>query len=319
MTYPDITRLAVVGIKEIIMRVFVTGASGWIGSAVVEELVGAGHQVVGLARSDESAAAVEAAGAEVLRGSLDDLDSLRTGAADADAVIHLAFKHDFSAFEESGRTERAAIEALGDVLEGTDKPLLFASGVAMLAPGTVATEDDASPFAGSEAPRGGAENLALSYVDRGIRPVSLRFAPTVHGEGDHGFMAVLASTAKEKGVSGYIGDGSSRWPAANRLDVAHMIVLALDKAPAGSRVHGVAEEGVTTKEIAEAIGRQLDVPVESIAPEDAAEHFGWIGAFFGIDMPASSDATQDLLGWTPTHATLLEDLEAGHYTRHLSA
>jgi nucleoside-diphosphate-sugar epimerase len=297
------------------MRVFVTGASGWIGSAVIPELLAEGHSVVGLARSDRSAAAVSAAGADVLRGSLDDVDSLRSGARDSDGVIHLAFKHDFANFAASGITERAAIEAMTDTLEGSDRPFLFASGVAMLAPGRVATERDMSPMVGPDSPRGGAEVLALSYATRGVRPVGLRFAPTVHGEGDHGFISTIVGVAREKGVSAYIADGANRWPAVNRLDAAHMIALALEKAPAGSVVHGVAEEGIATREIAEVIGRELELPVVSIAPEDAMEHFGWIGMFFGVDTPASSTITQELLGWTPTHPGLIEDLEAGYYFR----
>ncbi|WP_382309990.1 SDR family oxidoreductase [Herbiconiux sp. UC225_62] len=297
------------------MRVFVTGASGWIGSAVVPELLAAGHDVVGLARSDESAADVRATGAEVQRGSLDDLVSLRAGAEASDAVIHLAFKHDFSDFAGAGRTERAAIETFGDVLAGSGRPFLFASGVAMITPGRVVTERDASQAGGPDAPRGGAEPLALAFAERGIRPVSLRFSPTVHGEGDHGFIATIVGVARAKGVSGYVGDGSNRWPAVHRSDAARMVTLALEKAPAGAVVHGVGEEGIPTRDIAEAIGQQLGVPVASVAPDAAAEHFGWIGAFFGLDIPASSALTQELLGWTPTGPTLLADLGSGAYTR----
>lgn len=297
------------------MRVFVTGASGWIGSAVVPELLSAGHEVLGLARSDTSAAALTAVGADVHRGDLDDLTSLRAGADASDAVIHLAFKHNFADFLGAGHTERAAITALGGVLSGTDRPLLFASGIAALAPGRLANELDTSPAIGPDSPRGGGEQLALGFAESGVRAVSLRFAPTVHGEGDHGFISTIVKIARERGVSGYIGDGSNRWPAAHRLDVARMICLALEKAPAGSAVHGVAEEGIPTREIAEAIGRHLDLPVVSVAPEDASAHFGWIGAFFSVDMPTSSTRTQELLGWTPTHPTLLADLEAGYYFR----
>jgi nucleoside-diphosphate-sugar epimerase len=296
------------------MHVFVTGASGWIGSAVVPELLGAGHSVVGLARSEESAAAVRAAGAQVHRGSLDDVESLRVGAADADAVVHLAFRHDFADFAGAGRTERAAVEAVLDTLEGSDRPFLFASGVALLAPGRVATEQDRSPFQGADAPRGGAEHLALGYADRGVRAVGLRFPPTVHGEGDHGFVATIAGVARDTGVSAYPGDGEDRWPAVHRADAARLVRLALEGAPAGSVVHAVAEEGVRTRDIAEAIGRGLDVPVVSVAPEDAAAHFGWIGAFFGLDVPASSALTRQRLGWAPTCPGLLADLEAGYYT-----
>lgn len=301
------------------MRVFVTGASGWIGSAVVPELLAAGHDVVGLARSDASAAALEAAGAQSLPGSLDDLDSLRAGAADADAVVHLAFKHDFSDYVGAGHTERAAIEALAGTLEGSNRPFLFASGVALLAPGRLATERDASPYDGPDAPRGGAEPFALAYADRGVRPVSLRFSPTVHGDGDHGFTAALVEIARRTGVAGYVGDGANRWPAVHRLDAAHLAKLALDRASSGeafpSIVHAVAEEGVATRDIAEAIGRGLDLPVVSVAPEDADEHFGWLGRFFSVDIPASSALTREALGWEPTHPGLLDDLAAGHYFR----
>jgi nucleoside-diphosphate-sugar epimerase len=297
------------------MRVFMTGASGWIGAAVVPELQAAGHQVVGLARSDDSADALSDAEVEVRRGSLDDLDSLREGASQADAVVHLAFKHDFSDYVGAGHTERAAIRTLLTTLEGSGRPLLFASGVAMLSPGRPATELDESPYAGPDSPRGGAERLALEYADRGVRSVSLRFAPTVHGSGDHGFMAVLVQIAREKGAAGYVGDGANSWAAVHRFDAATMVRLALDKAPAGSRMHAVAEQGIPARDIAQAIGQQLEVPVVSIAPEDAAAHFGWIGAFFGLDMQGSSERTRELLGWTPTHPELLDDLAAGHYFR----
>jgi nucleoside-diphosphate-sugar epimerase len=301
------------------MRVFVTGASGWIGSAVVPELLTAGHQVVGLARSDASADALFAAGAEVRRGDLDDLDSLRAGAEGSDGVIHLAFKHDFTDYAGAGRTERAAIETLGDTLVGSDRPLLFASGVALLAPGRVVTERDASPASGPDAPRGGAEELASRYAERGVRTVALRFPPTVHGDGDHGFVSRLVDTAREKGASGCVGDGANRWPAVHRSDAARLVRLALEQAPRGSRVHAVAEDGVPAREIAGVIGRHLDVPVVSVPPEEAAEHFGWIGAFFGLDVAASSALTRDLLGWTPSGPTLIEDLEAGHYFRSAAA
>jgi nucleoside-diphosphate-sugar epimerase len=296
------------------MQVFITGGSGWIGSAVVPELLEAGHSVVGLARSEESAAALTAAGAQVHRGGLDDPASLRAGAADADAVVHLAFKHDFSDYAGAGRTERSAVEALAGTLEGSDRPFLFAAGVAGLAPGRVATEEDMSPFQGPEAPRGGGEHLALGYAERGVRAVSLRFPPTVHGAGDPGFISTIAGVARDKGLSGYIGDGGNRWPAVHRADAARLVRLALEQAPAGSAVHAVGEEAVRARDIAEVIGRLLDVPVGSVAPEDAAAHFGWIGAFFGLDVPASSALTQQRLGWTPTHPGLLADLAAGCYT-----
>jgi nucleoside-diphosphate-sugar epimerase len=307
MTGTDIDR------EITIMRVFVTGASGWIGSAVVPELLSAGHEVVGLARSEESAAALQTTGARVQRGSLDDLASLRAGAEASDAVIHLAFKHDFFDMAGAGRSERAALDTFGDVLAGSDRPFLFAAGVAGIAPGRVATERDANPMSGPDAPRGGGEQLALSFAERGIRPVALRFSPTVHGVGDYGFMSVIADAARRTGVAGYIGDGSNRWPAVHRSDAARMVRLALEKAPAGSVVHAVGEEGIPAREIAEALGRRLSVPVASIAPDAATEHFGWIAGFFGLDMPASSTLTQELLDWTPTGPTLAEDIAAGAY------
>jgi nucleoside-diphosphate-sugar epimerase len=300
------------------MRIFVTGASGWIGSAAVPELLAAGHEVVGLARSEASADALRAVGAHTHPGSLDDLDSLRSGAEQADGVVHLAFKHDFDAYSSSGLTERAAVETMLGALEGTGKPFLFASGVALLAPGRVATERDATPSSGPEAPRGGAEQLALSAADRGVRPVALRFAPTVHGAGDHGFTAVLADIARRTGVAGYVGDGGNRWPAVHRSDAGRLVALALDDALAGApalpAVHAVAEEGIPTREIAEALGAALGVPTASIPAEEAAGHFGWLGAFYGADAPASSALTREHLGWAPTGPTLLEDIAAGAYS-----
>jgi nucleoside-diphosphate-sugar epimerase len=295
------------------MRVFVTGASGWIGSAVIPELLSAGHQVVGLARSDAAAAAVAATGAEVRRGDLDDLAALRAGAAGSDGVIHLGFKHDFGDMAGAARTERAAVTTIGDALAGSGRPFLLASGLALPPLGRLVTEDDPSPFAGPDAPRGGAEELALSYAARDVRSVAVRFAPTVHGAGDHGFVATLAGVARERGVAGYVGDGSNRWAAVHRSDAARLVALALAGAPAGSRVHAVAEEGIPTREIAAAIGRSLGLPAEPVDPAAAADHFGWIGMFFGLDMAASSALTRQRLGWTPTGPTLLEDLAAGAY------
>lgn len=296
------------------MRVFVTGASGWIGSATVDELLGAGHEVVGLARSDASAAALEAKGAQVRRGDLDDLDSIRGGAADADAVIHLANKHDFVNPAVSSRAEHDAVTAIGDELAGSGRAFLLASGVAALADGRPATEDDASPFHGVDSPRGGSENLALEYAAKGVHTVSLRFAPTVHGAHDHGFIAALTGVARERGVAGYVGEGANRWAAVHRSDAARLVRLGLEKAPAGSLLHVVAEEGIPTREIAAAIGHALGLPAASIAAEDVQAHFGWIGGFFGMDMAASSARTQELLGWTPTGPTLVEDIEAGAYS-----
>jgi len=296
------------------MYVFVTGASGWIGSAVVDELLAAGHQVSGLARSDASAARLEAKGAAVRRGDLDDLGSIRAGAEAAEAVIHLANKHDFNNPAVSAKAERDAVRTIGEALSGTGRPFLIASGLAALPSGRPATEADPSPFHGPDSMRGGSENLALEFVERGVHSVILRFSPSVHGHGDHGFVAQLASIAREKGVSGYPGGGANRWAAVHRSDAARMTVLGLEKAPAGTRLHAVAEEGVPTLEIAQAIGRALDLPVASIPTEDVPDHFGWIGRFIGMDAPATSFATQELLGWTPTGPTLVADIDTGGYS-----
>jgi nucleoside-diphosphate-sugar epimerase len=293
------------------MRVFVTGASGWIGSAAVPELLAAGHEVVGLARSDASAERITALGAEVFRGSIDDPDSLRAGAVAADGVIHLAYNHDFSRMAQAAQTEQAVTQALCEELAGSDRPLLIASGVAGLAPGRMATERDQPDPAIH--PRVGPALAALAYADRGVRTVAVRFAPTVHGDGDHGFIATLVAIAREKGVAGYIGDGGNRWPAVHRFDAGQLVRLALEGSPAGSSVHAVAEEGIPAREIAEVIGRQLRVPAVSVPADRAAEHFGWIGRFFGADCPASSELTRQALGWKPTHPGLLDDLEQGHY------
>ncbi|MBV8691954.1 MAG: SDR family oxidoreductase [Actinobacteria bacterium] len=293
------------------MRVFVTGASGFIGSAVVPELIHSGHQVVGLARSEDAAAKVQAAGAGVLRGDLEDLAALRAGAADAEGVIHLAFIHDFTQYGHSVEVDQRAIEVLGDALEGSGRPLVIASGVATTAAGNrVATEqDEAAPAF----PRSPAAQLTLGFADRGVRPSVVRLPPTVHGEGDKGFVATLIGIAREKGVSGYIGDGSNRWPAVHRYDAARLFRLAVEIAPAGAVLHAVADEGVATRSIAEVIGRHLDVPVRSIAPDAAGEHFGWLAPFFAIDVATSSTITQQLLDWHPIEPGLLDDLEKGHY------
>ena len=295
------------------MHVFVTGASGWIGSAVVDELLTAGHRVTGLARSPESTQALQRKGVEVLRGDLDDLDSLRAGAAGADATIHLANKHDWADLAGSNATERAAVQTIGDTLTETRRPFLLASGLVGLASGRPATEDDAAPFHGPDSLRGGSENLALEFADRGVHSVSLRFSPTVHGTDDHGFIATLSALAVDRGVSGYPGAGDNRWAAVHIADAARMVVLGLEKASAGARLHAVAEEGIPTRVIAEAIGRAFDLPVASIPAEQVQEHFGWIGGFFAMDAPASSAATRRLLGWTPVGPTLIEDIDAGAY------
>jgi nucleoside-diphosphate-sugar epimerase len=295
------------------MRVFVTGATGFIGSAVVSELIDAGHQVVGLARSDEAAAALTSAGAEVQHGSLQDLDSLRSAAAAADGVVHTAYIHDFSQMAMAADTDRRAIEALGAALEGSGRPLVITTGTALVNPGRVATEDDMTDPASGTHPRLGTEHVAMALVPRGVRLSIVRPGASVHGAGDHGFVPVLIDIARTKGVSACIGDGSNRWPAVHRLDTARLYRLALENAPAGSVLHAIGDEGVPTREIAEVIGRHLDVPVASISPGDAGDHFGWLGAFFAIDAPASSALTQERLGWKPTQVGLIEDLEQGHY------
>ena len=305
------------------MRVFITGASGWIGSAVVPELIDAGHQVTGLARSDASAAALTAAGAEVLRGTIDDLDTLRDAAAACDGVIHLAFKHDTAfagGFQAAADADRRAVETFGEALAGSGRPFLIASGTLGLMPGRVATEQDGHGQGSAPAPVGrgpetrrGTAQLTLSLASRGVRSSVVRLPPTVHGEGDHGFMAALVGMDRGRGVSGYIGDGSNRWPAVHRFDAAHLFCLALEQAPAGSVLHAVADEGVPIRAVAEVIGRHLDLPVASVAREDAGEHFSWLGALLGIDSPASSALTRELLGWQPVQPGLLDDLDKGHY------
>ncbi|WP_411699276.1 SDR family oxidoreductase [Conyzicola sp.] len=296
------------------MRVFVTGASGWIGSAVTDELLAAGHEVVGLARSESSAHNLEAKGASVQRGDLDDLDSLRAGAQSTDAVVHLANKHDFARPAVSNLAERNAVQALGDVLVGSDRPFLVAAGVAGLVLGRASTENDANPSHGLDSPRGGSENLAHEYTTRGVRTVSVRFAPTVHGHGDHGFVSTLVDVARATGVSGYVGDGANRWPAVHRSDAARLVRLAIESATPGSVLHAVGEEGVPARTIAEAIGRALDLPVASIPEGEASGHFGWIGGFFALDIPSSSALTQQRLGWVPSGPTLLDDIANGAYT-----
>ncbi|WP_035856024.1 SDR family oxidoreductase [Cryptosporangium arvum] len=293
------------------MRVFVTGATGWIGSATVDELLATGHQVTGLARSDESAAALERKGASALRGDLDDLDALKRGATGSDAVVYLANKHDFG--PESDRAERAAVEAILGELVGTAKPFALANGLSGLVRGRAVVETDASPEVGPHADRGGSENLALDHVERGVRSMIVRFAPSVHGVGDWGFVKFVADAARRRGVSGYLGDGSTQWSAVHRSDAARLIRLGLERAPAGVRLHAVAEESVSTREIAEAVGRALGLPVSSIATAEADEHFGFIGGFYGLDMYASSARTRELLDWTPTGPTLIEDILSGAY------
>ena len=293
------------------MRVFVTGASGWIGSAVTAELIAAGHEVVGLARSEASAEKVAAAGAEVQRGDITDLDSLRAGADGADGIIHTAFIHDFTAMANSAAVDFAAVELFGDLFDGSGRPLVIASGIL----GAVSVETDRPDPATAVSPRILTEHTLLRFADRGIRSSAVTASPTVHGDGDHGFMAALIGADRQKQSSGYVGDGSNRWPAVHRLDAAHLFCLALEKAPAGSALHAVDDEGVRLRDIAEVIGRHLDVPLVSVAPEEAMDHFGWLGPLLAIDSAASSAITRELLGWAPTHPNLLEDLEQGHYFR----
>ena len=291
------------------MRVFVTGASGWIGSAVVPELIGAGHQVLGLARSDSSAAAIAAAAAEVLRGDLDDLDTLRAGAASSDGIIHLAFIHDFTDFEASVIADRRAIETMGAALEGSGKPLVIASGTPAL-PGHVATERDESAPGSPVAGRFVTAQAVLGMAAHGVRSSVVGLPRTVHGDGDrHGFIARMVVIARDTGVSGYPGDGSSRWPAVHVLDAAHLFRLAVEQAPAGSRLHAVGDEGVPIRDIAEVIGRHLNVPTASAPAED----FGWLGQILALDQPASSTLTRELLAWRPVQPGLIEDLDKGHY------
>ncbi len=295
------------------MRIFITGASGFIGSALVPELIAAGHEVVGLARSDASAAAIEAAGAHVQRGTVEDLDSLRAAAAASDGVVHLAFNHDFSHFFDSAQAELRAVETFGDALAGSSRPLVMASGVLGLVPGRVATERDPFPLAPMAGPRAASAHAAFALAERGIRSSVVRLAPSVHDETKRGFVGRLVDIARAKGVSGYVGDGSNHWPAVHRLDAAHLFRLALEKAQARSVLHGVGDEGVPVREIAEVIGRHLGVPVVSIPPEEASEHFGWLASALAIDSRASSALTRELLGWRPTHPGLIDDLEQGHF------
>ncbi|HEY5251408.1 MAG TPA: SDR family oxidoreductase [Acidimicrobiales bacterium] len=305
------------------MRIFVTGASGWIGSAVVSELLGAGHEVVGLARSEASAQALEKAGAIVQQGDLDDPDGLAKAAADSDGVIHLAFQHEvaFSGnFAAAAAADRRAVVAMGAALADSDRPFVLASGMLGLRVGHVSTENDglvATPQvrANPAGQRAATALLTLSLRGVGVRSSVLRFPPTVHGDGDHGFMATFVDIARQRGVSGYVGDGSNRWPAVHRSDAARLARLAVEAAPAGSVLHAVADEGVAFREIAEAIGCHLGVPTASVSPADAVEHFAHLGHFAGLDSPATAAVTRELLGWEPTGPSLIEDLEQDHYYR----
>jgi nucleoside-diphosphate-sugar epimerase len=287
------------------MRVFVTGATGFIGSAIVPELISAGHRVIGLARSDAGAKSLVEAGAQVHRGDLEDLESLRSGAAMSDGVIHCAFIHDFSKYQENCEIDRHAIEVLGSALAGSGRPLLVTSGTAGLAPGRLGTENDA--FAPGF-PRV-SEQAGDSVAERGVRVSAIRLPPSVHDRSKHGLVTMMIALAREKGISAYVGDGRNRWPAVHRLDAAHLFCLALEKGSAGARYHAVAEEGVPLREIAEVIGRRLNVPVVAKSLEEAADHFGFLAFFVGVDAPTSSARTQERLGWRPAQTELIPDLE----------
>ncbi|OOM80567.1 SDR family oxidoreductase [Clostridium sp. BL-8] len=291
------------------MRVFVTGATGFIGSAVVNELIGAGHQVVGLARSDKAAEALLAAGAKVHRGSLEDLDSLRSGASTADGVIHLGFSNDFSNLANSCKQDCIAIKTLGEALKGSNKPLVTTSVITLLKYGGIGTEKDETDPKSVGAPRIASEETALSFADQGVRVSAVRLAPCVHDENRQGFATALMYIAREKGISAYVGNGLNRWPAIHRLDAAKLFRMALEAAPTGSCLHGVGEVGIPFKDIAQTIGRSLNLPVKSISKEAIDKHFGWLAQFTISDNPTSNALTQKWLGWKPEGPTLISDLE----------
>lgn len=297
------------------MRIFMTGAAGWIGSASLRSLVASGHDVVGLARSDAAAAAIEGSGGQVVRGDLQDIEVLRAEAERSDGVIHLAFRHDiaFSGdFAGAAASDLQAITAFGEVLAGSGRPLLIASGVPSGGNATAGVESD-RPDASTH-PRIASADATLALADRGVRSVVIRFAPTVHGQGDKGFIASLVNTARERGVSGYVADGRNRWPAVHRDDAADLVHRAFEHAQPGAVLHATAESGVETRAIAESIGRALGLPVESVPADQAMTHFGFLGLIFSVDLPTSSEVTQRMLGWTPTGPTLLEDIDEGRYT-----
>lgn len=295
------------------MKVFVTGATGLVGTAVVKELINAGHDVLGLARSEASAQKLTDAGAQVHRGDLEDLESLRSGAAAADGVIHTGFIHDFSRFAEVCEVDRKAIEAMGDVLAGSNKPFIVTSGNAIVSPSVLATEDMDGPHDTSRIPRV-SESTGLAFVEKGVRAMVIRLSPSVHGEGDiYGFVPMMIKAAREKGVAAYVGDGQNRWNAVHVLDAALLYRLALENGEAGARYHAVGDEAITFKTITEAIGKGLHLPVASLSPQEAAGHFGWLSNFAAIDCPASSKITQLQLNWQPVHASLTDDLAGDIY------
>jgi nucleoside-diphosphate-sugar epimerase len=293
------------------MRVFLTGATGFIGSAIARSLLASGHVVLGLARSDAAAKSLRAAGAQVHRGDIEDRASLRSGAADADAVIHTAFNHDFSRFQANCENDRHAIEALGAALEGTDRPFVVTSGTGLVTPGRLATEDD--PVTSASIPRVASEQAAAAVAARGVRVSVVRLPPSVHGEGDHAFVPLLIGIARKSGLSAFVSEGRNLWPAVHRLDAAELFRLVLEKGAAGARYHGVAEEGVEFRCIAEVIGRRLGVPVVSQSSEEAAAHFGWFAHFAALNNPTSSRHTREVLGWQPRERGLIADLDQAHY------
>lgn len=295
------------------MRVFVTGATGFVGSAVIEELWSAGHDVLGLARTDDGAALLASRGIAVHRGELSDVESMAAGARACDGVIHTAFIHDFKDFNAAGETDRLAIEAMGEALAGTGKPLITTSASAHLRPGHLGTEQDAPDPQAKARHRVASEESTLALAARGVRSAVLRLPPSVHGEGDYGFVPRLIGIARDKGFAAYIGDGENRWPAVHRLDAARLYRLALELGAPGARYHAIGDQGIPTREIAEAIGKGLNLPVVSIPAEEAAEHFGFLARFFGTDCPSSSAITQQQLGWKPRGLGLIEDLSLPHY------